>query len=191
MGTWEIEYAEPKSGREPRARKSREEEREPRVVSDTDFRQVPLEHTLQTSYGEQTCQGFCGVPGVAFDPKSGLAYFVAMDLPLLLSVGWVGPKTAVSVLMTPPSNNQLYEDLSGIALAPGPDRASDGRLVLASGGDRLLMVYSLDGTLLSGPTRVKTRKVVGVAVIPPRASTRGATCLFLFARPNRLEEHCP
>ena len=140
-----------------------------------------------------------------------------------------------------------------------------GRLVLASGGDRMLMVYSLNGTLLSGPTRVRslgplsrrslsplslsglsaasrlslgglsavsrryhfgglsavsprtltsaacargaellpiekglaalrqveTRKVVGVAVIPPRASTRGATCLFLFARRNRLEEHCP
>jgi len=109
----------------------------------------------------------------------------------LLSVGWVGRKTAVSVVMTPPSNNQPYEDLSGVAHAPGPDPAADGRLVLASGGDRMLIVYSLNGTLLSGPTRVETRKVVGVAVIPPRASTRGATCLFLFARRNRLEEHCP
>jgi len=54
----------------------------------------------------------------------------------------------------------------------------------------MVLVYTLNGTLVPPTLRVDARRPQGIAVVPPRGGAHGAACFLLFAPRNVLQEYC-
>jgi len=54
----------------------------------------------------------------------------------------------------------------------------------------MVLVYTLNGTLVPPTLRVDARRPQGIAVVPPRGGAHGAACFLLFVPPNVLQEYC-
>mmetsp|Transcript_24208 Transcript_24208/g.77699 ORF Transcript_24208/g.77699 Transcript_24208/m.77699 type:complete len:91 (+) Transcript_24208:2090-2362(+) len=60
----------------------------------------------------------------------------------------------------------------------------------AGAQERMVLVYTLNGTLVPPTLRVDARRPQGIAVVPPRGGAHGAACFLLFAPRNVLQEYC-